>query len=73
MRHYQPDTPPADGPVTANRTPLLRPWRSDAPASLHLIEQFALFWLDDDRRELDRLLPDAPRRITDALADEFDD
>jgi hypothetical protein len=57
MRHYTPDTPPADRSVNAERTPLLRAWRSTSPASVHLVEQLALFWLDDDRRELERLVP----------------
>ena len=73
MPFYTPDTPPADRAVTTDRTPLLRAWRSPAPASAHLVEQIALFWLEDDQRELDRLLPHAPRWVVDPVEAELED
>ena len=73
MRHYLPDTTPADRPVTADRTPLLRPWHSNSPASMDLVEQLAMFWLDDDRRAFDRLVPDAWCCDGDSFDDGLDD
>ena len=73
MRHYTPETPPADRSVTAERTPLLRAWRSTSPASVHLVEQLALFWLDDDRRDLRRLVPVARRWAIEPFDDDIED
>jgi hypothetical protein len=74
MPQYTPSPPPPDRTVTADRTPLLRPWRSPSPASVHLVEQIALFWLEDDRRELARVVP-AARRVPAGLLedDPFED
>jgi hypothetical protein len=73
VRHYLPDTPPPDRPLTADRTPLLRPWRSNSPASMDLVEQVAMLWIDDDRREYDRLVPDAWCCEIDLVDEDLDD
>ncbi len=58
MVPYAPERSTPDSVVAADRTsPMMRHLRSTAPSSAHLIEQIALFWLDDDRRELRRQAP----------------
>lgn len=71
--HYTPNTPTADRSVTMDHAPLLRAWRSTSPASIHLVEQLALLWLDDDRRELRQLVPAATPWTADDIEDEFED
>lgn len=61
MPVYTPDAPRADRAVTPDRAPLLRAWRSTSPSAARLVEQIALFWLDDDRHELQRIVPHARR------------
>ena len=73
MPFYTPDVPPADRTVATDRTLLLRAWRSPAPASAHLVEQIALFWLEDDLRELHRLVPHAPRWVVEPQEAELED
>jgi hypothetical protein len=69
MRYYATDGPPPDRAIAADRARLLRSWRSTTPAASHLVEQIALFWLEDDRRELRRALPADQRWMVDAYGD----
>ena len=58
MFTYAPDETTPDSAIAAERIlPGMRRLRSTAPASAHLIEQIALFWLEDDRRDLQRHAP----------------
>jgi len=58
MFPYAPDQTIPDSVIGAERVlPMMRRLRSTSPASAHLIEQMALFWLDDDRRDLQKRAP----------------
>ena len=58
MVPYAPEATTPDSVMACEREPaMMRRLRSTAPASAHLIEQIALFWLEDDRRELRRRAP----------------
>ena len=58
MYPYAPDETTPDSVIAAERVlPMMRRLRSTAPASAHLIEQMALFWLEDDRRDLHKRAP----------------